>query len=88
MLKERLPLAGKLFVLTGSLASMTREEAKEKIEALGGSVGSSVSKKTDYLVVGEEPGSKLEKAKQLGIPTVDEQEFLKLLGSNERPRNV
>jgi DNA ligase (NAD+) len=88
MLKEKLPLAGKLFVLTGSLASMTREEAKEKIEALGGSVGSSVSKKTDYLVVGEEPGSKLEKAKQLGIPTVDEQEFLKLLGSNERPRNV
>lgn len=74
------PFFGKTFVLTGSLASMTRDEAKEKIEALGGTVGSSVGKNTNYVVVGEEAGSKLEKAKKLGIPTLDEKGFLKLLG--------
>jgi DNA ligase (NAD+) len=75
------PLFGKTVVLTGSLATMTREQAKEQIESLGGTVGSSVGKNTDYVVVGEEAGSKLEKAKKLGIATLDEKEFTKLLAS-------
>lgn len=74
------PLDGLTFVLTGTLSSMTREQAKEKIEKLGGTVASSISKKTDYLVVGEEPGSKLQKARELGIKTLSEEEFLKLIG--------
>jgi len=73
------PLKGKVFVLTGSLESMTREEAKGKIRELGGEVSESVSKKTDYLVVGKEPGSKLEKAKKLGVKTIEEKEFLEML---------
>ncbi|KHF28195.1 DNA ligase [Anoxybacillus sp. BCO1] len=68
--------AGKTFVLTGTLQSMSRSEAKEKIEALGGKVTGSVSKKTDVVVVGEDAGSKLEKAKQLGITIWDEARFL------------
>ncbi|CUA80743.1 NAD-dependent DNA ligase LigA [Anoxybacillus suryakundensis] len=68
--------AGKTFVLTGTLQSMSRSEAKEKIEALGGKVTGSVSKKTDVVVVGEEAGSKLEKARQLGITIWDEARFL------------
>jgi len=74
-----LPLAGKTFVLTGTLPSMTREEATEKIEALGGHVSSSVSKKTDYVLAGTDPGSKFDKAKQLGARIIDEAEFRKLL---------
>ncbi len=72
-------LVGKTFVLTGALKSITREEAKEKIKLLGGDVSSSVSKNTDLVVVGEEPGSKYERAKKLGIKTIDEKEFLKMI---------
>ncbi len=75
-----LPLAGKTFVLTGTLSSMTREEAKEKLEALGAKVSGSVSKKTSYVVVGADPGSKYDKALQLGIPVLDEPAFLELIG--------
>jgi DNA ligase (NAD+) len=67
-----LPLKGKSFVLTGTLAGMTREEATAKIEALGGKVTSGVTAKTSYLVVGENPGSKLAKAEKLGVEVVDE----------------
>lgn len=73
-------LAGKTFVITGTLSTWTRDEAKELIEARGGKVTSSVSKSTDYLVVGAEPGSKLEKARQLGVQTLDEKQFAKLVG--------
>jgi DNA ligase (NAD+) len=74
-----LPLSGKTFVLTGTLPSMTREEATEKIEALGGHVTGSVSKKTDYVLAGAEPGSKFDKAKALGVKIIDEAEFRKML---------
>ncbi len=74
------PLAGKAFVLTGTLSKFPREEAAQRIESLGGKVTSSVSSKTNYLVVGEAPGSKVDKARQLGIPILDEEEFLKLVG--------
>ena len=75
----KLPLAGKTFVLTGALPSMTREEATERIEALGGHVTGSVSKKTDYVLAGAEPGSKFDKAKELGIRIIGEPEFRKML---------
>ena len=74
-----LPLVGKTFVLTGTLPSMTREEATEKIEALGGHVTGSVSKKTDYVLAGAEPGSKFDKATELGVKIIDEAEFRKIL---------
>jgi DNA ligase (NAD+) len=74
-----LPLARKTFVLTGTLPSMTREEATEKIEALGGHISSSVSKKTDYVLAGADPGSKLDNAKQLGVKIIDEAQFGKML---------
>ncbi|MEP7250511.1 MAG: BRCT domain-containing protein, partial [Spartobacteria bacterium] len=77
---RQLPLAGKTFVLTGTLVSMTRDEASAKIEALGGHVSSSVSKNTSYLLAGESAGSKLDKAAQLGIPTLEEEGFRKILG--------
>jgi len=73
------PLLGKTFVLTGGLTHMTRDEAKAAIQRLGGRVASSVSKKTDYVVVGQDPGSKYEEAKHLGVTTLDEPGFMALL---------
>jgi DNA ligase (NAD+) len=73
------PLAEKTFVLTGTLESLTRNEASEKIEALGGKVSNSVSKKTDYVVAGFEPGSKYDKAIQLGVTILTEEEFRNML---------
>jgi DNA ligase (NAD+) len=74
------PFAGKIVVLTGTLAAMTRDEAREQIELGGGKVTGSVSKKTDYVVAGEEAGSKLDKARELGVAVLDEKQFLALLG--------
>jgi DNA ligase (NAD+) len=74
-------LAGKTFVLTGTLANRTREDATRLIEERGGKVSGSVSKKTDYVVVGTDAGSKLDKARQLGIKTLNEHEFETLLKS-------
>jgi DNA ligase (NAD+) len=75
-----LPLAGKEFIITGKLASSTRSEAEAKVKALGGMAGSSVTRKTNYVVVGEDPGSKLDKARSLGINVLSEEEFLKMIG--------
>jgi len=72
-------LAGKVFVLTGTLPNLTREDAKERIEAAGGKVTGSVSKKTDYVVAGEDPGSKLDKANSLGVAVIGEPELIALL---------
>jgi len=72
-------LAGKTFVLTGTLPSLTREAATSRIEAAGGKVSGSVSKKTSYVLAGAEAGSKLEKARALGVPVIDEAEFLRML---------
>ena len=76
-----LALQGMQFVLTGTLDSMTRDEAKAAIEARGGRVTSSVSKKTSYVVAGKDAGSKLDKAKELGVPTLDEAGFRALLAA-------
>jgi DNA ligase (NAD+) len=72
--------AGKTFVFTGGLANRTREEAGERVQQYGGKVSSSVSKKTDYVVAGTEPGSKYDKAKELGVTILDEAGFEKLIG--------
>ena len=76
--------AGKTFVLTGSLSSMTRGKASEEIRTRGGDVTGAVTKKTDYVIAGENPGSKLDDANALGVPLLDEQQFLVLLGGNAR----
>jgi DNA ligase (NAD+) len=86
-LESSSPVRGRTFVLTGTLPDMTREEAKEKIEALGGKVAGSVSKKTDYVVAGAESGTKLDKARELGITILDRAGLMKLLsGTDEKGR--
>lgn len=82
---QHAPLKGKIFVLTGSLEALSREEAREKLEALGAKVGSSVSAKTQCVVAGADPGSKLDKAQQLGIEILDETDLLRLLNSEGLP---
>lgn len=77
--KEKLSLSGKTFVLTGTLETLSRDEAKTKIKSLDGDVASSVSKNTDFVVAGEDPGSKYDKAKELGVKIIDEKEFLKMI---------
>ena len=74
------PLDGMTFVLTGSLPTLTREEATAQIESAGGKVNTSVSKKTTYVLAGKEAGSKLDKAQKLGVKIIDEPSFLKLMG--------
>jgi len=73
------PFAGKIVVLTGTLAAMTRDEAKDRIESLGGKVSGAVSKKTDFVVAGAEAGSKLDKARELGVAVLDEKQFLEMV---------
>ena len=75
------PFAGKTFVLTGALPSLTREQATAQIEALGGRVSGSVSKKTDFVLAGADPGSKLAQARKLGVRIIDETEFRRLGGA-------
>ena len=72
-------LAGQIFVLTGAMAGLTRPEAKVKIRKLGGKVAAQVSKGTDYVVAGENPGGKYDKAKKLGVKIIDEKEFIKMM---------
>jgi DNA ligase (NAD+) len=79
---RKLPLAGVEFVITGKLESSARSEAEARIEALGGKASSDVTKKTSYVVVGTDPGSKLAKAEKLGIKILSEAEFLELLNQN------
>ena len=74
-----LQLSDKIFVLTGTLPSMSRDEAKAALEALGAKVAGSVSKKTNYVVAGTEAGSKLDKARELGVPILDEQGLMDIL---------
>ncbi len=76
---KELPLLGKTFVLTGTLPTLSRDEAKDKLENLGAKVAGSVSAKTSYVVVGADAGSKLKKAEELGIAILDEEGLLKLL---------
>ena len=73
--------AGKTFVLTGTLETMSREQASELIEKHGGKTSSSVSKKTDYVLAGEEAGSKLKKSQDLGITIINEQQFKEMIGN-------
>jgi DNA ligase (NAD+) len=74
------PLSGKTFVLTGTLSQMSREDAAEAVQSRGGKVTGSVSRKTDYVVAGADPGSKLTKAESLGVTVIDEAAFRNLLG--------
>ena len=77
---EHSPVAGKTFVLTGTLPTLKRDQAAALIEAAGGKVSGSVSKKTDFVVAGEAAGSKLEKAQALGVAVLSEEELLEMLG--------
>lgn len=77
--KEKAGVTGKTFVLTGSLVALSRDEAKELIKGFGGKVSSAVSTKTDYVVAGDEPGSKYDKAKKLGVNIIDEDRFLQII---------
>lgn len=77
-------LEGKIFVFTGTLKTLSREEAESRVESLGGQASSSVSKKTDFLVAGEDPGSKYEKAQNLGVKILTENEFLKMMAMEDR----
>ena len=81
--KRDSPISGKNFVLTGGLTSMSRDEAQRRLQSLGAKVTDSVSKKTDYVIFGEDPGSKAEKARQLNVPMLDEKGFLKLIGGKD-----
>jgi DNA ligase (NAD+) len=80
VVREEGPLRGLTFVITGTLSSMTREEAEGRVRELGGSAASSVSRKTDYVVVGENPGSKAQRAQELGTKTLSEDEFIAMVG--------
>ena len=80
---EELPFQNKKFVLTGTLPSLTRDAAAEIIRNLGGKVSSSVSRNTDYVLAGSEPGSKLAKAEELGVRVIDENEFLQLVKNDK-----
>ncbi len=82
------PFAGKTVVLTGTMAGMSREDAKEKLEALGAKVAGSVSKKTDYVIYGEQAGSKLDKALALGVAVLDEAQFLSMLSRSNPTANA
>jgi len=79
------PLLGMTFVLTGSLASMAREEAEDALRALGAKASGSVSKKTSYVIAGRDAGSKLRKAEGLGVPVLDEDALKKILSSQRPP---
>jgi DNA ligase (NAD+) len=81
-------LTGKTFVLTGTLPSLSRDEASELIRAAGGNVSGSVSKKTDFVLAGTEAGSKLDQAKELGVQVIDEAQFRKMLGGQGSPRKA
>ena len=74
------PLSGKTIVVTGALKSFSRQQVEQAIRDAGGKVSSSASKKTDFVLAGEDPGSKLEKARSLGVEVIDESQFLKMLG--------
>jgi DNA ligase (NAD+) len=79
--RAALPLAGKTFVITGTLPTLSRDDAKEKLEAAGAKVAGSVSKKTHYVVAGEAAGSKLDKARELGVEVLDEAGMLAMLAA-------
>jgi DNA ligase (NAD+) len=72
-------LKGQKFVITGTLSQLGREEAKDRVRLMGGSVADAVSKKTDFVVVGENPGSKADKARELGVQILSEEEFLRMV---------